>query len=147
MWRTSILVLFLWWTSAVSAACNVSTVAVIFSSYQPRVNTPTYADGSIDVTCDPNTAYHIRLDAGGNSNGLYTQQALLEPFKSRLIYYNLYLDSAHTHIWGDGTAGTETASSNGVGTTQLFHVYGRIPSRQNVPIGTYGDSVTVTVDW
>lgn len=146
-WRTSTFVALSWWTCAVSAACSISTVAVTFGAYQPRVTAPTDADGVVAVTCDSNVVYSIRLDAGGNSKGLYTQRAMVEPAKGGLLYYNLYLDPAHTQIWGDGAAGTMAASGSGVGTPQLLYVYGRIPPRQNVSIGTYSDTVTVSVDW
>lgn len=45
--------------------------------------------------------------------------------------------------WGDGSPGTATV--NGSGTTHTFTVYGRIPARQNAVVGSYSDTITVTI--
>lgn len=46
-------------------------------------------------------------------------------------------------IWGDGTQGT--ALVGGSGQTASFTIYGRIPPRQPVATGVYGDVVAVTL--
>ncbi|HXS20313.1 MAG TPA: spore coat protein U domain-containing protein, partial [Steroidobacteraceae bacterium] len=59
--------------------------------------------------------------------------------------YNLYTNSTHTTIWGDGTSGTVKVSATSLGAT--YTVYGLIPALQNVPVGSYSDTVTVTVTY
>jgi spore coat protein U-like protein len=69
-------------------------------------------------------------------------------FGSSHLNYNLYLDSAYTQIWGDGTGGTVTKSDNIgglLGSSISYTVYGRLPGGQNVPAGVYSDTVFVTV--
>ena len=146
-WRTSVFVLLSCWMGAISAACSVNTIAVAFGAYNPNVGSPADATGAVNVTCAPNAAYRVRLDPGANSNGVFTQRAMLEPVRGVRIYYNLYLDPALTQLWGDGTGGTQIVSGNGVGLNQIMRIYGRIPPRQNVSEGSYSDSVTVTVEW
>jgi spore coat protein U-like protein len=67
---------------------------------------------------------------------------------SELIDYNLYIDSGRTQIWGDGTGSTFTM------TDKVFKradwvpsVYGRIPPGQDISIGTYNETLTVTIVW
>jgi len=146
-WLTSLFTLFACWIGPVSAACSVNVIPVVFGTYEPNVSSPIDATGAVNVTCDKKLAYLVRLDAGANSKGAFTQRAMLDPIKGGLIHYNLYFDPALTQIFGDGTSGTVTASGNSAGTNQQIHVYGRIPARQNVSVGSYSDSVTVIVEW
>jgi len=57
--------------------------------------------------------------------------------------YNLYSDSLRSIIWGDGTSGTMLVSTSG--TSATYAVYGRIPAAQNLPAGSYNDSIAVTL--
>ena len=41
----------------------------------------------------------------------------------------------------------DTQSGSGTGGENHFTVYGRIPEGQNVSVGSYSDSLTVTVEW
>jgi spore coat protein U-like protein len=65
--------------------------------------------------------------------------------------YQLYVNTARTTVWGDGTGGTATVQDGyllGVGSeTRSYPVLGRIPGGQNVPVGSYADSIVVTVDF
>jgi spore coat protein U-like protein len=65
---------------------------------------------------------------------------------SGTLQYNLYLDATRQTIWGDGTAGTQSAFQDTRANEAYFvSVYGRIPSAQNVQAGTYTDMLVVTV--
>ncbi len=60
------------------------------------------------------------------------------------LNYNLYTNSSHTIVWGDGTGVTVTVSGNAA--TASHTVYGRIAGSQNAArLGAYTDSITVTV--
>jgi spore coat protein U-like protein len=59
------------------------------------------------------------------------------------LFYNLFTDASHLTIWGDGSPGTSLVSFSGTSGSRT--VYGRIPAGQNVPVGTYGDTITVTL--
>jgi spore coat protein U-like protein len=68
------------------------------------------------------------------------------------LNYNLYTTSARTTVWGDGSSSTGTVSDSyllglGAGTSTDYTVWGRIPMQQNVPTGTYNDSVVLTVEY
>lgn len=70
---------------------------------------------------------------------------------SNTLGYNLYTDATRSTIWGDGNAGTFTIADAYVLTaitiTRNYPVYGRIFPGQNVRVGSYADSITVTVNY
>jgi spore coat protein U-like protein len=59
------------------------------------------------------------------------------------LFYNLFTDPSHLSIWGDGSPGTSLVSFSGTSGSRT--IYGRIPAGQNVSVGTYGDTITVTL--
>jgi spore coat protein U-like protein len=67
------------------------------------------------------------------------------------MQYNLYTNAGHTQVWGDATGGTVKISDSQlvlVGTSQYsYTAYGRIPALQDLPPGTYTDTITVTLNY
>jgi len=67
---------------------------------------------------------------------------------SEPLFYNLYRD--RQVIWGDGTGGTQAyLIKNPQGNNQDISVpiFGRIPPSQNVGVGSYSDTITVTLNF
>jgi spore coat protein U-like protein len=66
---------------------------------------------------------------------------------SNYLQYNLYKDAAYAQVWGDGTGGTVTLANtnSGSGTGPTHTIYGRIPAGQDLPVGTYTDSIVITI--
>jgi len=66
------------------------------------------------------------------------------------LFYNLYRDAARQVIWGDGTGGTQAyLIKNPQGNNQDISVpiFGRIPPSQNVGVGSYSDTITVSLNF
>lgn len=118
--------------------CSVSVVNVAFASYDVFTPTATNSTGTVKVNCSASATYAISLSAGA---GTFASRVMLSG--SYELNYNLYTTSRHLTIWGDGTSGTVTI--NGTGKRASHTVYGLIPALQNVPVGSYSDTVTVTV--
>lgn len=125
---------------AASANCTVSAGSVVFGNYDVFSAQPLDGAGTIGIDCDPATSYSISLSQGGGS---YSQRELSTG--SALLGYNLYTGSSRTVVWGDGSGGTDTVG--GSGTTANHTIYGRIAAGQNVPAGSYGDTIIVTVSF
>jgi spore coat protein U-like protein len=123
-----------------SAQCSLSILGVNFGSYDVFNNVGLDSTGNIGVTCDMDTPYSLSLSPGGGS---YASRLMADG--PNLLGYNLYTEAARAVIWGDGTGGTGVVS--GSGTTGNHTVYGRISARQNVSVGSYSDSITVTVNF
>jgi spore coat protein U-like protein len=127
--------------------CTVSTVPVQFGQYVSIGSSPVVAVGNVRVACTSGTAFTVKLGPGENSAGGFHPRKLRSTESAETMDYNLYRDSAHGEVWGDGTGSTFVRAAVGVGAEQLFHVYGRIPGGQNIVVGYYRDSLTVTVEW
>jgi spore coat protein U-like protein len=123
---------------AAIADCSVNVIGLSFGSYDTFAATDTDITGSVSVNCDATTSVQIALSAGF---GPFATRQMKSGASS--LFYNLYTDPSRLTIWGDGSPGTSLLSFSGV--TGTYTVYGRIPARQNVPVGTYGDTITVTL--
>jgi len=123
-----------------SARCSVSTSGLNFGTYD--VFSPLNDDitATINVNCHSGSPYSISLSSG---SGTFAARTLTNG--TRLLAYNLFLDSTHLTIWGDGSAGTGTFSGTGTGSNIATPVYGRVPAGQKAWIGSYTDVITITV--
>lgn len=124
------------------ALCNVSATGVAFGGYDPFSGSPTDAAGTITVGCLPLEAYSLSLSAG---SGSFATRTLLDG--ANTLNYNLYTDASRSTVWGDGSGGTATVddSIDLLGLSNDHTVYGRIPAGQNPYVGSYADTITVTV--
>ena len=66
-----------------------------------------------------------------------------------LLAYNLYLDSAHSMIWGDGTGPSAMTppSMPADGAIVMVPIFASIPPRQDVGVGGYADTIMVTMNF
>lgn len=126
-----------------AAGCTVTSNTLTFGNYNVFANSPLNSTGTIDVRCSPgNTNYTISLD-----NGLYgtiSNRKMRNSSSNDTLSYNLYISATYTTLWGDGVGGGATVSGS---KAEKFTVYGRIPPLQDVGIGSYSDSITVTVNF
>jgi spore coat protein U domain-containing protein, fimbrial subunit CupE1/2/3/6 len=126
--------------AARAAKCTVSTSGINFGTYDVFSTVNDDITGTITVNCTNKSPYTLSLSSG---SGTYASRTLKSGIHA--LAYNLFVDPTRLTIWGDGSAGTSTASGMGTGTNSNTPIYGRIPARQNVFTGTYSDVVTVTV--
>lgn len=134
------------------AVCGVTATGVTFPPYSPTGGASVTGTGNVAVTClsvqAGTAAYTIALSSGA---GTFANRIMTSPGPpSYTLGYNLYSDNARTMIWGDGTSGTSTVSDVYsillLPITHNFPVYGFIPGSQiTAGVGTYSDSVTVTI--
>ena len=133
---------------ATAGSCTVTTVMpVAFGSYDVFDSAPVVSTGAISFECtDIAPTDSVRIDLDGGSARSFAPRTLRRG--AFALAYNLYLDAAHSVIWGDGTGGSgfygPVRPAAGTNTVIL---YGRIPARQPVAAGTYADTVTVTIQY
>jgi spore coat protein U-like protein len=85
------------------------------------------------------------VTAGPSANTGDYQDRQLANRDSRLRY-QVYINSARTIVWGDGTQNTQPVVATGTGTTtKFFTVYGGIFQGQSGEVGNYSDTLQVTV--
>lgn len=129
--------------------CTVSVPAVNFGTYDTK-NSDSSAT-TVTITCGgwgstKSVSYTLTASSGPGS---YSNRQMFSG--SHVISYNLYTNSTHSAIWGDGTSGTATYSGTVTNTssTATVTVYGLINSGQNVVPGAYATTapITVTLTW
>jgi spore coat protein U-like protein len=136
-------------TASVSANCTISTSPVAFGAYDPvSANAATALDGTgtVTVTCTSVSSATITLGQGSNANTSSTDTVPLRRMtdgSANFLSYFLYQNAGRTTVWGN-TAGTGVGHT-GTGTATAITVYGRTTAGQNVPAGSYADTVVATV--
>lgn len=146
--RLVIAVLLAGWSLAgrAEAACTISSTSVLFGTYDVFAAAPTTTTGTIVYRCD-NFEHDIRISLGAGAAGSYAARQLA--FGGEILIYNLFLDAAHTTVWGDGTAATRVYTIRNPPNRRdvVVPMYGRIGAGQDVPAGTYSDTLVVTIDF
>jgi spore coat protein U-like protein len=121
-----------------AAECTLNVVDVSFGAYDTFSLADTNITGALSISCDAETSLQMSLSAGFGS---FTTRQMKSGGDT--LVYNLFTDPTRLTIWGDGSPGTSRLSLSG--TSGNYTIYGRVPARQNVPVGTYGDTITVTL--
>ena len=121
------------WTATVPANCLVSTTGVNFGS-SGAITANVDATGSAAVQCTSTTPYIAALNGGNSGAADPTQRKMVRASES--ITYGLYRDAARSQPWGS-TAGTNTLSGTGSGSSQALTVYGRVAAQATPSPGAY----------
>jgi spore coat protein U-like protein len=140
--------------AAVSFTCTVTASGIAFGTYNPLSASGDSAVGSWSVICtavgsgSATVAGTLTLSTG--LSGRYAARTMKSG--TNALQYNIYLTPSYTQIIGDGSAGTYAPSDSGTVTAgQIYQItgnmYGFMPPSQDVPAGTYTDSIVVTVTY
>jgi spore coat protein U-like protein len=136
-------------TASVTANCTISTTAVAFGAYDPVVTNATTAlngTGTVSVNCTSGDSTTVTLGQGANAGTGSTDAAparRLNDGGSDFLNYTLYQDTGRSTVWGN-TTGTGVAYT-GTGLVTVLTVYGAVAAGQNVPAGSYTDTVVATI--
>ena len=134
-------------SATVANNCTISTAALSFGAYDPVVANASAnldATGTVTVACTKGAATTIGLNLGSNASGSTRR---LTDGSSNYLTYEMYQDSNRTTVWGNsGTALLSPAAAPSKA-ARNFTVYGRVSSNQDVPAGSYSDTVTATVNF
>jgi spore coat protein U-like protein len=127
--------------------CTISTAAVSFGPYDPVVANDTAnldGTGTVTIACTKGTTATITLGTGQNVSGSTRR---MKDAGTNFLSYEIYLDSGRTTVWGTTGSNilTPAAAPSRVG--RNFTAYGRIPAGQDVPSGSYTDSIQATVNF
>ena len=125
----------------VVASCTVSANPLAFGNYSGLAVSHTT---TLTVECTTNTAYNVGLNAGTGNGGTTTTRVMTGG--TGRLDYQIFQNATHTSNWGN-TVGNDTKAGIGNGAVQTLTVYGEIPAGQFPPVGSYADTVTVTVDY
>jgi spore coat protein U-like protein len=134
-------------TATVTNNCSISTTAVAFGSYDPVVthaSAPLDGTGTVIVACTKGAVATVGLGLGNNVNGSTRR---LKDSGTNYLTYELYRDSGRTTVWGNSGSGLLAPGAAPSKTARTFTVYGRVASNQDIPAGSYADTVVATVNF
>lgn len=138
-------------SASVSDNCTISAGALSFGAYDPSVanaSSPLDGSASISVLCTLGAAASVELGQGSNADAGSSDAAPLRRLadgSGNFLSYALDQDASHMVLWGN-TSGTGSAQT-GTGASESITVYGRIAAAQNVPSGSFTDSVLATINF
>jgi spore coat protein U-like protein len=138
-------------TASVANSCVVTAANnIAFGAYDPAdTNNASALDsaGSVTVRCTRGSNAAIALNQGANAAGgssCTTPLRQMSDGGTSRLRYDLYSDSARTVAWGCTTTNDVDQTFSSLAPV-TFDTFGRIPAGQDVPAGSYADTVTVTV--
>ena len=134
----------------VYAACNVATTGLNFGPYDVFNTVSLDTTSTITVDCDEAPPPDVTISIGQSfHSGLLDPRQMKNLSGTFLLNYNLFTDTAKANIWGDDSGGTTTVFLKNVtkNKPRIVTVYGSIPPLQNATTGSYGDNLTVTINW
>jgi spore coat protein U-like protein len=137
-------------TGSVITNCNVSAAALNFGSSPSTIAANIDSTTTITVQCTNTTPYSIGLGSGINASG--SQRRVQVGATGNYLNYGLYTDAAYSNAWAATTSTTSCTAGvstcylgTGTGSNQNITVYGRVPSQTAPVVGTFTDTVVVTV--
>lgn len=128
--------------AAASAApgCSVTVVSGLsFGTYDVFAPTPLTSTARVRLNCPKGLAAQILLSSGSSSTFGWRELRS----STGALRYNVYQNPAWSIVWGDGSDGSNAYVTSG-GNVQMI-LYGRIPAGQDVPDGTYADTLVLTL--
>lgn len=131
------------------AACTLAVTNLVFANYASVQALD--ATENFVVSCDAMAGqmlnYMLAINSGSSASFVFRQMRY-GPYS---LNYNLYLDAAHTRVWGDGNTGTTVLTDAYLATTGVnvksYTVYGSAPAGQAVPAGFYADFLVATLSY
>jgi len=132
---------------AIGACSFESVTGVNFGAYDVFNNSHTDSTGSITYRCNLLQLSQITIDLSKGSAPTYVPRQMRQGTDT--LDYNLYLDASRASIWGDGTGGSSRYGPQLplLGIPVTVTIYGRVPARQNARVGSFTDTITVTINF
>jgi spore coat protein U-like protein len=130
---------------AEAAGCSISATPVAFGTYDVFVTMPLDSVGGVTYNCNGG-AKSIAITISQGGAGTFARKLFQT---TEWLGYNLYRDPSRAVVWGNGTSGTAFYFTTSVpnNTDVSVPVYGRVDPGQDVRAGSYGDHVSVTINF
>ncbi len=141
----------------IANVCTISTGAVAFGAYDPVVtNAAASLDGSgtVTITCTKGASTTIGLGLGSNASGSVRK---MKDSGSNLMTYELYQPPSATPgaacsysspaVWGNSGAGLFTPAAAPDKNARTYNICGEVAAGQDLPFGSYTDTVLATVNF
>jgi spore coat protein U-like protein len=121
--------------------CFVSSPGLAFGVYDMGSATNLPGAGTMTITCNQDrSTVRLSLTAGSGSGG----NPVMRNAAGDTLAYGLYTDAARTVPWTPSTVLTFTPGKQ---VPYSVQVYGAIFARQDASVGSYSDSLSITVNF
>lgn len=136
-----------------ATACSLAVGNMAFGAYDVFSRVSLDSSGALVVTCSRHggpASSVVSISIGPSaSSGMTVDRRMQTLAGADFLGYNVFRDGARTAVWGN-TAGVDTLVQTinvpNRGSAQLSAtMFGRISAGQDVRIGSYSDTVVVTV--
>lgn len=122
--------------------CTVAATNLNFGQVMPP-QTPVQEKSRISIQCSADTPWKVGLDNGMHFDGVMRRMAGDGGF----VKYQLYKDESHSAVWGnDETSWVEGMTDSG-GNVVSLTVHGEVPQQPDVEIGSFTDTIVVTLHY
>jgi spore coat protein U-like protein len=137
-------------TAFSQSECTIGVTPISFGNYDVFSIAPTDGAGAITVNCGRRVVRATVTLGVSSTSGTFIPRRMRRSAGSDVLNYNIYTDPARTTVFGDGTGGTSDIRPRRppgppANWTQTITTYGRIPPGQDVSVGSYSDTLSVTV--
>lgn len=138
-------------TARVIAKCTIVAGDIVIGDYDPmgaNLGAPKDGSGTITVNCTRGASYNVALGTGLNSTnaGYGASRAMKHSSAAEYLSYELYQDSDHSILWGEG-ADVQAGVGVGHATGVPLIVYAQVPAAQEPTQGDYADTVSATINF
>lgn len=133
---------------AAAPTCAITTIVpVAFGTYDRLSGTAKDTMGSITYDCSLVSILDvISMTLSTGSSGSYTTRRMVSGI--RTLDYNLYTTAGRTTVFGNGTGGTGMFGPVILSTgTNTINVFGRMPPGQVAFVGSYSDTIVITLNF
>ncbi|PKN49800.1 MAG: protein U [Deltaproteobacteria bacterium HGW-Deltaproteobacteria-20] len=135
-------------TADIVANCTIQATPIQFGNYDPIVvnlASPLDSTGAVTVTCTKGASAKIKLGQGENVGAGSTDAAPVRRMTDETNFLSYSLSSVAPGGTEWGNTDITGVSHTGDGSETELTVHGRVAAGQNVPIGSYADTVVATV--
>ena len=139
-------------TAQVNVNCNFTTTnTMTFTGYDPAgANATNPLDGTValGVSCTRGATVTIGISTGNHGGLVAGSTRAMQSLAGENLGYDFYRDASYSgaSLWTDTIAGWYTQNPASNAPTNIL-IHGRVPGGQDVPAGTYTDTVIVSVNY
>lgn len=122
--------------------CTVAATDLNFGQAIPPL-LPLYEKSRISIQCSAGTPWKVGLSEGLNFDGNVRRMAGAGGF----VKYQLFQDESHSDVWGNDEISMFEGVTDAGGNVASITVFGEVPSQPDVKMGSYTDTVIVTLHY
>lgn len=134
-------------SATVYAQCFVSAGPLAFGTYDTVSGALKDAFGFVSFSCTAGVSATITLDQGLHADTGSTDAVPLRRVTDgagHYLSYGTFMDFNATQVWGNDVSAAQTYTATDYNWTG-YTVFGKMYSSQDVPAGTYTDTLVATV--